>query len=100
MSYLALKEDEKAKSVSEQMQEELEPLPGPTASFVSAAGSIMPKTPPDDFYKEGYIQPSKKHRELSDILEQIRNYPTPISMCDEQFDDLLKERDRLWSTKL
>ena len=34
MSYLALKEDEKAKSVSEQMQEELEPLPGPTAKAI------------------------------------------------------------------
>ena len=41
-----------------------------------------------------------KEEELADILEQIRNYPTPISMCDEQFDDLLRERDRLWSTEL
>ena len=38
---------------------------------------------------------SDKHQELSDILEQLRNYPTPVSDCDEQFNDLLKERDRL-----
>ena len=66
---------------------------GPTTSFMSAAGSIMPKTTPDDFY-EGYIKPSK-HRELTNVLEQLRNYPTPVSDCDEQFNDLLKERDRL-----
>ena len=42
---------------------------------------------------------SDKHQELSDILEQLRNYPTPVSDCDEQFNDLLKERDRLQSTK-
>ena len=64
---------------------------GPAANFMSALDSIMPKT--DDFY-EGYIRPSK-HQELTDILEQLRNYPTPISDCDEQFNDLLKERDRL-----
>ena len=66
---------------------------GPTTSFMSAAGSIMPKTTPDDFY-EGYIKPSK-HRELSDILEQLRNYPTPVSDNDANFNYLLKERDRL-----
>ena len=51
----------------------------------------------DDFY-DGYIRPSK-YRELTNILEQIRNYPTPISKCDTQFDDLLKERDRLQQYK-
>lgn len=66
---------------------------GTTTSFMSAAGSIMPKTTPDDFY-EGYIRPSK-HRELSDILEQLRNYPTPVSDSDEEFNHLLAERDRL-----
>ena len=64
------------------------------ASYTSAVGSIMPTTPTDDFY-EGYITVPSKHRELSDILEQLRNYPTPVSDCDEQFNDLLKERDRL-----
>ena len=47
----------------------------------------------DDFY-DGYIRPSK-YRELASVIEQIRNYPTPIAKCDTQFDDLLKERDRL-----
>ena len=63
---------------------------GPAANFMSALDSIMPKTT-DDFYK-GY-------RQLSNILEQIRTYPTPISDCDEQFDMLLKERDRLQSNQ-
>ena len=44
-------------------------------------------------YKETY--PQRLERALSEVLEQIRNYPTPISKCDTQFDDLLKERDRL-----
>ena len=51
------------------------------------------KTKSDDFY-EGYIRPSK-HRELSDVLEQLRNYPTPVSDSDEEFNHLLAERDRL-----
>ena len=51
------------------------------------------KVEEDDFY-DGYIRPSK-YRELASVIEQIRNYPTPISKCDTQFDDLLKERDRL-----
>ena len=62
------------------------------ASYISAVGSIMPKTT-DDFY-EGYLRPSK-HRELFDILEQLRNYPTPVSDNDANFNYLLKERDRL-----
>ena len=47
----------------------------------------------DDFY-DGYIRPSK-HRELIDILEQIRNYPTPIADCDVNYNWLLEERARL-----
>jgi len=47
----------------------------------------------DDFY-EGFIIPSKR-RELAYIKEQLRNYPTPISDSDEQFNHLLQERDRL-----
>ena len=47
----------------------------------------------EDFY-EGYIRPTK-HRELSDILERLRNYPTPVSACDEEFKYLLAERERL-----
>ena len=55
------------------------------------------KVEEDDFY-DGYIRPSK-YRELASVIEQIRNYPTPISKCDTQFDDLLKERDRLQQFK-
>jgi hypothetical protein len=29
------------------------------------------------------------------IYERIRNYPTPITACDEPFDQLLAERDRI-----
>jgi hypothetical protein len=32
---------------------------------------------------------------LDAIYEQIKNYPTPIAGCDEQFNFLLSERDRL-----
>ena len=32
---------------------------------------------------------------LDAIYEQIKNYPTPIAGCDEQFNFLLEERDRL-----
>ena len=32
---------------------------------------------------------------LETIYEQIKNYPTPIAGCDEQFNFLLEERDRL-----
>ncbi len=33
--------------------------------------------------------------QLETIYEQIKNYPTPIAGCDEQFNFLLSERDRL-----
>ena len=33
--------------------------------------------------------------QLETIYEQIKNYPTPIAGCDEQFNFLLEERDRL-----
>ena len=32
---------------------------------------------------------------LETIYEQIKSYPTPITGCDEQFNFLLSERDRL-----
>ena len=32
---------------------------------------------------------------LDTIYEQIKNYPTPMAGCDEQFNFLLSERDRL-----
>ena len=32
---------------------------------------------------------------LDAIYEQIKNYPTPIAGCDEQFNFLLEELDRL-----
>ena len=33
--------------------------------------------------------------QLETIYEQIKKYPTPIAGCDEQFNFLLEERDRL-----
>ncbi len=33
--------------------------------------------------------------QLEPIYRQIKNYPTPIAGCDEQFNFLLEERDRL-----
>lgn len=40
-----------------------------------------------------------EHQEISaqleTIYEQLKKYPTPIAGCDEQFDFLLSERDRL-----
>ena len=32
---------------------------------------------------------------LETIYEQIKHYPTPITGCDEQFNFLLSERNRL-----
>ena len=60
----------------------------------------------DDFYEgyikirsmdgvlQGHIVPDKE-RELANIKEQLKNYPTPVSDCDEQFNFLLSERERL-----
>ena len=39
--------------------------------------------------------PSKNIISITDIKEQLKNYPTPVSDCDEQFNFLLSERDRL-----
>ena len=32
---------------------------------------------------------------LQSVKDEIKHYPTPITGCDEQFDFLLSERDRL-----
>ena len=32
---------------------------------------------------------------LQSVREQLKGYPTPIAGCDEQFNFLLSERDRL-----
>jgi len=34
-------------------------------------------------------------REKSRVFERIQNYPSPITACDEPFDQLLAERDRI-----
>ncbi len=34
-------------------------------------------------------------RERDRVFERIRSYPSPITACDEQFDSLLEERDRI-----
>jgi hypothetical protein len=42
---------------------------------------------------------SKKKQEIIDLLSSIRleiqTYPRPIAGCDDQFNSLLSERDRL-----
>jgi hypothetical protein len=39
---------------------------------------------------EGHLQSARRS-----ILEEIRNHPTPIAGCDQQFDYLLEQRDRI-----
>ena len=34
-------------------------------------------------------------KRLQSIKDEIKHYPTPIAGCDEQFNFLLSERDRL-----
>jgi hypothetical protein len=34
-------------------------------------------------------------RRLAALMDEIRNYPTPIARCDEQLTALLEERSRL-----
>ena len=41
------------------------------------------------------IEKQETAARLDTIYEQIKNYPTPIAGCDEQFNFLLEERDRL-----
>ena len=42
------------------------------------------------------IEKQETAARLDTIYEQIKNYPTPITGCDEQFNFLLTERHRLW----
>ncbi|MCZ6618927.1 MAG: DUF3291 domain-containing protein [Gammaproteobacteria bacterium] len=53
-----------------------------------------PYPPPSPVKLERQLQ-----TELGDIQERIRNYPQPITACDEQFNWLLDERERV-STEL
>ena len=44
------------------------------------------------------ISPKKKTavvERLQQVKDEIKHYPTPIAGCDEQFNFLLSERDRL-----
>ena len=41
------------------------------------------------------IQKQEIAARLGTIYEQIKNYPTPITDCDGQFNWLLAQRDRL-----
>ena len=45
--------------------------------------------------KEKSMEKREAEALLVDIYLQIKNYPTPIAGCDEQFIFLLGERDRL-----
>jgi len=46
-----------------------------------------------------FASDSKKKKEIIDLLSSIRleiqAYPRPIAGCDDQFNSLLSERDRL-----
>ena len=42
------------------------------------------------------IEKQETAARLDTIYEQIKNYPTPIAGCDEQFNFLLTGRHRLW----
>ena len=44
------------------------------------------------------IQKQEIAARLDTIYEQIKNYPTPIAGCDEQFNYLLEERKRYENT--
>ena len=50
-------------------------------------------------YKQMKPITSKEEQVISDSLqsvrEQLKDYPTPVAGCDEQFNFLLSERDRL-----
>ena len=50
-------------------------------------------------YKQMKPTTSKEEQVISDSLqsvrEQLKDYPTPITGCDEQFNFLLTERNRL-----
>ena len=41
------------------------------------------------------IEKQETAARLDTIYEQIKNYPTPIAGCDEQFNFLLTKRHRL-----
>ena len=50
-------------------------------------------------YKQMEPTTSKEEQAISDSLrsvrEQLKDYPTPVAGCDEQFNFLLSERGRL-----
>ena len=45
--------------------------------------------------KQAPVEGTEIAARLESIYQQIKNYPTPIAGCDEQFDFLLTERGRL-----
>lgn len=55
-----------------------------------------PSVPEEAAAHSIWTEPSE-HLENSkrSILEEIRNYPTPIAGCDQQFNYLLEQRDRV-----
>ena len=50
-------------------------------------------------YKQMELTNSREERAIIDSLQsvrkQLKDYPTPVAGCDEQFNFLLSERDRL-----
>jgi|TARA_B100001971_G_scaffold202097_1_gene215527 hypothetical protein len=45
--------------------------------------------------KQTALENQKIAARLESIYQQIKDYPTPIAGCDEQFNFLLSERDKL-----
>ena len=45
--------------------------------------------------KQTPLENQKIAARLESIYQQIKDYPTPIAGCDEQFKFLLSERDQL-----
>ena len=45
--------------------------------------------------KQTPLENQKIAARLESIYQQIKDYPTPIAGCDEQFNFLISERDKL-----
>ena len=66
---------------------------GESSEKSSSAGSTPPERDLDD--SEALELRNQLETARRSILEEIRNYPRPIAGCDQQFNYLLEERDRI-----
>ena len=60
-------------------------MPSAAAASASAEAASSPWTE-----LEGHLENARRS-----ILAEIRNYPPPIAACDQQFNYLLEQRDRI-----